>query len=111
MSLITPESVWNLQKSLAAKAKGSPTFRFYSLYDKICRRDVLTFAYRCCKANGGSPGTDGQTFEEIEAEGLAKWLDGSRGRRSPKPDGSWMPENGPSSLTSGIWKRDEWRSS
>ena len=44
MSLKTPESVWNLQKSLAAKAKGSPTFRFYSLYYKICRRDVLAYA-------------------------------------------------------------------
>lgn len=78
MSLETPERVWNLQKSLAAKAKGSPTFRFYSLYDKICRRDVLAYAYGRCKANGGSPGTDGQTFEQIEAGGLAEWLDGLR---------------------------------
>jgi RNA-directed DNA polymerase len=76
MSLKTPESVWNLQTALAAKAKGNPTLRFYSLYDKICRLDVLTFAYRRCKANGGSPGTDGQTFQQIEAEGLAEWLDG-----------------------------------
>jgi RNA-directed DNA polymerase len=105
MSLITPESVWNLQKSLAAKAKGSPTYRFYSLYDKICRRDVLTFAYRCCKANGGGPGTDGQTFEQIEAEGLAKWLDGLAEELQqkrykpgvvkrvwiPKPDGKQRP--------------------
>ena len=76
MSLTTPESVWNLQKTLAAKAKGSPTYRFYSLYDKICRRDVLAYAYRRCKANGGSPGVDGQTFQEIETAGRAEWLDG-----------------------------------
>jgi hypothetical protein len=76
MSLITPESVWNLQKTLAAKAKGNPTYRFYSLYDKICRRDVLALAYACCKENGGSPEADGQTFEQIEAQGRAEWLDG-----------------------------------
>lgn len=76
MSLTTPESVWDLQKALAAKAKGNPTLRFYSLYDKICRRDVIAFAYQCCRANGGSPGSDGQTFEQIEAAGLAAWLDG-----------------------------------
>ena len=105
MSLRTPESVWNLQKALAAKAKGSPTFRFYSLYDKICRRDVLGFAYRRCKANGGSPGTDGQTFEQIEAEGLGAWLDGLTEELQqkrykpgavkrvwiPKPDGKRRP--------------------
>jgi RNA-directed DNA polymerase len=76
MSLITPESVWNLQKALAAKAKGSPDYRFYSLYDKICRRDVLAFAYARCKDNQGSPGADGQTFEQIEKQGRADWLDG-----------------------------------
>jgi RNA-directed DNA polymerase len=76
MSLITPESVWNLQKALAAKAKGNPDYRFYSLYDKICRRDVLAFAYARCKDNGGSPGADGQTFDQIEKQGRAEWLDG-----------------------------------
>ena len=76
MSLKTPESVWNLQKALAAKAKGSPKLRFYSLYDKIHRRDVLGYAYRRGKANGGSPGPDGQRFKRIEEEGLAEWLDG-----------------------------------
>jgi group II intron reverse transcriptase/maturase len=75
MSLVTPESVWNLQRSLAAKAKGSPTLRFYSLYDKICREDVLAHAYGRCKANGGSPGVDGQTFGKIESEGRSEWLD------------------------------------
>jgi group II intron reverse transcriptase/maturase len=105
MSLTTPESVWNLQKSLATKAKGNPTFRFYSLYDKICRGDVLAFAYRRCQANGGSPGTDGQSFEQIEAEGLSQWLDGLREELQqkryqpgavkrvwiPKPDGKQRP--------------------
>ena len=54
MSLITPESVWNLQQSLQAKAKANPTLRFYSLYDKIWRRDVLAHAWQRCRANGGT---------------------------------------------------------
>ena len=76
MSLTTPESVWNLQQSLQAKAKANPTLRFYSLYDKMYRRDVLAFAYQRCRANGGSAGVDGQTFEQIESRGLGAWLDG-----------------------------------
>ena len=76
MSLTTPESVWNLQQSLQAKAKVNPTLRFYSLYDKIYRRDVLAFAYQRCRANGGSAGVDGQTFEQIESAGLGAWWDG-----------------------------------
>lgn len=75
MSLQTPESVWNLQQSLQTKAKAKPELRFYSLYDKIYRRDVLSFAWRCCRSNGGSAGVDGQTFEKIEAAGLGAWLD------------------------------------
>jgi RNA-directed DNA polymerase len=75
MSLITPESVWNFQQSLQAKAKANPKLRFYSLYDKIYRRDVLEFAYRRCRANGGSAGVDGQSFETIELAGLEAWLD------------------------------------
>jgi group II intron reverse transcriptase/maturase len=75
MSLITPESVWNLQQSLQAKAKANPTLRFYSLYDKIWRRDVLAHAWQRCRANGGSAGVDGQIFEQIEAQGLGAWLD------------------------------------
>ncbi len=76
MSLTTPESVWNLQKSLQAKAKANPALRFYSLYDKLYRRDVLAFAWQRCRANGGSAGVDGQTFEQIESGGLGTWLDG-----------------------------------
>ncbi|NGZ26483.1 MAG: group II intron reverse transcriptase/maturase, partial [Magnetococcales bacterium] len=60
--------------ALHAKAKGSPDFRFYSLYDKVYRKDVLEFAWMRCKANGGAPGVDGQTFEMIEKQGVERWL-------------------------------------
>jgi RNA-directed DNA polymerase len=75
MSLTTPLSVQRLQTALHDKAKGSPNFRFYALYDKVYRQDVLVFAYECCKANGGAAGVGGQTFEGIEEYGVAKWLD------------------------------------
>jgi len=75
MSLTTPESVQKLQTALHDKAKKSPDYRFYALYDKVYRKDVLTFAYRSCKANGGAAGVDGQTFEDIEAYGAERWLD------------------------------------
>ena len=67
MSLTTPASVQKLQTALHAKAKESPDFRFYALYDKVYRKDVLASAYECCQANGGAAGVDGQTFEDIEA--------------------------------------------
>ena len=75
MSLSTPESVQKLQTALHDKAKESPSFRFYALYDKVYRKDVLAFAYECCKANGGAAGVDGQKFEDIEAYGRERWLD------------------------------------
>jgi RNA-directed DNA polymerase len=75
MSLATPVSVQKLQTALHAKAKEAPGFRFYALYDKVYRKDVLAFAYQCCKANGGAAGVDGQSFEDIEAYGLERWLD------------------------------------
>src|SRR5260221_12279341 len=75
MSLTTPPSVQKLQTALHDKAKGSPNFRFYALYDKVYREDVMAFAYECCKANGGAAGVDGQTFEDIEEYGVKKWLD------------------------------------
>jgi RNA-directed DNA polymerase len=75
MSLTTPESVQKLQTALHDKAKKSPDFRFYALYDKVYRKDVLTFAYECCKAKGGAAGVDGQTFEDIEAYGAERWMD------------------------------------
>lgn len=75
MSLITPESVWQLQEALHAKAKKEPACRFHSLYDKIYRKDVLWHAWRCCRANGGAPGVDGVTFEQIETGGVGGWLE------------------------------------
>jgi RNA-directed DNA polymerase len=75
MSLSTPESVQKLQTALHDKAKEAPNFRFYALYDKVYRKDVLAFAYECCQANGGAAGVDGQTFEDIEAYGKERWLD------------------------------------
>jgi len=75
MSLTTPISIQKLQTALHEKAKGSPNFRFYALYDKVYREDILAFAYACCKANGGAAGVDGQRFEDIEEYGVKRWLD------------------------------------
>jgi group II intron reverse transcriptase/maturase len=75
MSLTTLESVQKLQTALHAKAKGAPKFRFYSLYDKLYRADVLWAAHRRCLVNQGTAGVDGQTFDDIETYGLKKWLD------------------------------------
>lgn len=78
MSLETPMKIGMLQRKLYLKAKAEPAYRFYLLYDKICREDVLAHAYALAKANQGSPGVDGQTFWGIEAQGLEKWLEGIR---------------------------------
>jgi group II intron reverse transcriptase/maturase len=75
MSLPPPPKVQKLQEALHAKAKGSPGYRFYALYDKVYRRDVLEWAYDRCRANDGAPGVDRQTFADIEAYGLDRWLD------------------------------------
>lgn len=75
MSLATPSKVQKLQTTLHAKAKGSPGYRFYALYDKVYRRDILEFAYLRCRSNDGAPGVDGQTFADIEAYGRDRWLD------------------------------------
>jgi RNA-directed DNA polymerase len=74
MSLAPPPKVRKLQEALHAKAKGSPDYRFYALYDKVYREDILDHAYRCCKANRGAAGVDDQTFEDIEAYGRERWL-------------------------------------
>jgi RNA-directed DNA polymerase len=74
MSLETPEKIRNLQRKLYCKAKAEPAYRFYLLYDKICREDILRHAYRLARANAGAPGVDGMTFAQIEAEGLEAWL-------------------------------------
>ena len=66
VSLTPPAKVGKLQTALHTKAKNSPDYRFYALYDKMYRRDVLEFAYDRCRDNGGAPGVDGQSFEDIE---------------------------------------------
>lgn len=75
MSLKPPEKVGKLQAALHAKAKASPDYRFYLLYDKLYRRDVLLYAYERCRNNDGGPGVDGQTFADIETYGVAVWLE------------------------------------
>jgi RNA-directed DNA polymerase len=78
MSLETPEKIRNLQRKLYCKAKAEPAFRFYLLYDKICREDILRHAYVLARANAGAPGVDGVTFEQIDASGVDAWLAGLR---------------------------------
>jgi group II intron reverse transcriptase/maturase len=75
VSLTPPPKVQKLQTTLHAKAKESPGYRFYRLYDKVYRRDILEFAYLRCWSNEGAPGVDGQTFDDIEAYGRDRWLD------------------------------------
>jgi RNA-directed DNA polymerase len=76
MSLTTPEKIGTLQRKLYAKAKAEPDFRFYRLYDKVYRADILAHAYALAQANKGAAGVDGMTFEQIETAGLAEWLAG-----------------------------------
>jgi RNA-directed DNA polymerase len=78
MSLTTPDRIRNLQRKLYCKAKAEPTFRFYLLYDKIYREDILVHAYRLARINAGAPGVDGMTFARIEEQGLEAWLAGLR---------------------------------
>src|ERR1700674_3555388 len=78
MSLETPEKIRSFQRKLYCKAKAEPAFRFYVLYDKIYREDILLHAYRLARANAGAPGGDGITFMQIEERGLEAWLAGLR---------------------------------
>jgi RNA-directed DNA polymerase len=74
-NLSTPKSVQKLQKALHAKAKAEAGYRFYALYDKISREDILAYAYAQCRSNKGAPGVDGQDFADVDAYGVQRWLD------------------------------------
>ena len=74
MGLKTPEKIRKLQRTLYAKAKEQPKRRFHQLYDKVWREDILEFAYRKSKANGGAAGVDGKGFGDIELQGEKEWL-------------------------------------
>src|ERR1700751_3962208 len=76
MSLETPDKIGSLQRKLYCKTKAEPAFRFYLLYDKVYREDILRHAYALARANAGAPGTDDMTFAAIEAWGLERWLAG-----------------------------------
>jgi group II intron reverse transcriptase/maturase len=105
VSLRAPERVQKLRTALHAKAKETPSYRFYALYDKLYREDVLAHAWRLAKANGGTAGVDGQNFRDIEALGVERWLGelaedlGKKTYRPqpvrrvyiPKPDGRKRP--------------------
>ena len=78
MSLETPIKIRMLQRKLYQKAKEEPSYRFYLLYDKMYREDILAHAYALVKSNQGAPGVDGQTFWGIETLGLEEWLSGIR---------------------------------
>ena len=73
-NLLTPKSVQKLQTALHAKAKTEAGYRFYALYDKIYREDILAHAYAQCRSNKGAPGVDGQDFADVEAYGVQRWL-------------------------------------
>src|SRR5260370_18167122 len=78
MSLETPLKIRMLQRKLYQKAKEEPNYRFYLLYDKMYREDLLAHAYALAKSNQGAPGVDGQSFRGIESRGLEEWLSGVR---------------------------------
>src|SRR3974377_1365919 len=89
MSPVTPDKIRSLQRKLYCKAKAEPAFRFYVLYDKICREDILYHASRVARANAGAPGVDGVTFAQIEEKGLEACLAGLRGElvsKTYRPD-------------------------
>jgi RNA-directed DNA polymerase len=73
-NLSTPKSVQKLQTALHAKAKAEAGYRFYALYDKIHREDILAYAYAQCRSNKGAAGVDGQAFADVEAYGVERWL-------------------------------------
>src|SRR5919205_4245042 len=92
------DRVGRLQTSLQAKAKAEPAYRFYTVWDKVRRADVLAEAYRRCRANRGAAGVDGETFAAIEAHGVEAWLGGVRqgacspAHPPPPPLRIWVPQ-------------------
>jgi RNA-directed DNA polymerase len=73
-NLSTPKTVQKLQTALHAKAKAEADYRFYALYDKISREDILIHAFAQCRSNKGAPGIDGQDFADVETYGVERWL-------------------------------------
>ena len=89
MSLDTPDNIRNLQKKLYLKAKAEPDFRFYLLYDKVWRADILEHAYELARVKDGAAGVDGVTFDAIESGDVDEWLSGIEKAlrdRSYRPD-------------------------
>ena len=96
------DKIREFQRRLYTKAKQEPSYRFYLLYDKIHREDILAHAYELAKTNGGAAGVDGQSFSRIETQGRESWLaelrqeliqasyqpQAVRRVMIPKPDGS-----------------------
>jgi RNA-directed DNA polymerase len=78
MSLETPIKIRMLQKKLCQKAKNEPHYRFYLLYEKIYREDILARAYQLVRSDQGAPGVEGQSFWGFESQGLEEWLNGIR---------------------------------
>jgi RNA-directed DNA polymerase len=73
VSLRTPPKLQRLQEALYTKAKQEPAYRFYLLYDKVYRADILAHAYALSQQHGGAPGVDGVTFEASKQQGEGGW--------------------------------------
>ena len=84
MSLATPEKIRDLRGKPYAKAKREPGHRFYSLYDKVIRKDVPGHAFRLAKSNRGAAGVDGETFADIESASVSEWLSRLQGELPAK---------------------------